>query len=142
MRNYSTTRTLNQAFASWLESLESDWFATLTFADTANDYTARRSAHSWFKSLHKIYNPSAMVYVVERHPTNVEAHHIHALLKFGPSLLPPRRTIGKKLWRWGFTQIFPVNKNAGRYVSKYIASKAVPDWDLLGDLELFKHICS
>jgi len=124
--------------ASWLESLDADWFVTLTFADTANDYRARRSVRYWFKKLHKIYNPSAMVYVVEKHPTNVDAHHIHGLVKFGENLFEPRRKTGNKLWRWGFAQIFPVNGHAGRYVGKYIASKSVPDWDILGDLYLFR----
>jgi len=121
------------ALRTWLADLSPDHFVTLTFAETACDYRATRAVQVWFTELHKCYNPCAAVYVVEPHPGNPEAHHIHALVKY-QALFIPRHTEVRALWRWGYSRVYDCNGGAARYVGKYIAQKTVPDWGILGDL--------
>ena len=125
-------------YARWLDEIGFDWFCTFTFRDTANDYRARRSAHIWFNRLHKVYRPALFFYVIEPHPLNPEAHHVHGLVKFGDSLISPLRKLGAEFWKWGWARILPVNGRASLYVCKYVVRKDVPDWDFLGDLGLAK----
>jgi len=124
-------------YKEWLSTLTPDLFVTLTFAETANDYRADRSARVFFERFHRQFAPSSMIYAVEPHPGNPEAHHIHALLKYDPALIPPDYASVRKLWRWGYAWVVPANGKAGRYVGKYIA-KEMCQWDVLGDVGLWK----
>ena len=123
------------ALEAWLASLNPDHFVTLTFAEPARDYRATRAVKVWFRELHKRYKPCAAVYVVEPHPSNPEAHHIHVLVKYHALFIPRHKDI-RALWRWGYSTVYDCNGGAARYVGKYIASKTAPDWGILGDVAL------
>lgn len=136
-KQFSRT-SVRQGFTEWLGSLETDHFVTLTFRDTANDYRATRAAETWFRDLHRQARPCACIYVVEPHPGRPEAHHIHALVKYERALWIPRTKDVVALWRWGYADVYICNGNAARYVSKYIARKDCPDWNVLGDLHVLR----
>ena len=137
MRSCPTPRTAGlYGYREWLSTLTPDLFATFTFAEEASDYRADRSARVFFRRFHENFAPSSMIYVVEPHPGNPEAHHLHALLKYS-TLVPPDYATVRRLWRWGHCWIVPANGKAGRYVGKYMA-KTICEWDILGDVSLWR----
>jgi len=80
--------------------------------------------------------PCGMVYVIEPHTWRL-AIHTHALVMFGAHLFAPMRKEAEKLWRWGWSAIYPCEEGASYYVAKYV-SKNVADWGILDEHKVLK----
>ena len=130
-KSLSEYKKIIQAYGSWLESMEWDYYCTFTTRYSMSMYSARKAMERLFPALQSYCGATAMFWVAEPFDTK-ESCHTHALISFSSNQSKKLKYFIKNTWQivskgrgskeYNNTRIYPYKKHLGGnyYVAKYL----------------------